>query len=243
MGQKESTPTVKSAPTGKIAQRKAAEADQRKHEREEKKREKENSKKLASEVAAAQRAERDAARTSKATASAQTRMDTPAAAPATKKTSKRSDDELPPEVAAMLLPIEDSGGDSEQLSMMMASAMLAAQAALLDDEIDDDDEGDHSQLETTGPDERKVKNNADEENVSLHSSDYRDDDLMGQLAELEAEAESSRNEKIAQLEVSIAALKKEALTLMRSGDKPAALQQLKKAKELEKELGELSTEA
>ncbi|CUG06113.1 Hypothetical protein, putative [Bodo saltans] len=243
MGQKESTPTVKAAPTGKIAQRKAAEADQRKHEREEKKREKENSKKLASEVVAAQRAERDAARTSKATASAQTRLDTPAAAPAIKKTSKRSDDELPPEVAAMLLPIEgDSGGDCEQLSMMMASAMLAAQAALLDDEIDDD-EGDHLQMETTGPDERKVKNNADEENVSLHSSDYRDDDLMGQLAELEAEAESSRNEKIAQLEVSIAALKKEALTLMRSGDKPAALQQLKKAKELEKELGELSANA
>lgn len=76
--------------------------------------------------------------------------------------------------------------------------------------------------------------------VSLHSSDYRDEELMQQMRMLDDEMEEEYQQQVTDLEDRIAALRDSALRLLKEeNNKPAALEELRKSKELEAELKKL----
>lgn len=229
MGQKHASPQEKSSPSGgKIAQRRATEAEQRRKERDERR----QAKNSALEAAVAVRLEEAKPLCPPRTAQSEAHQQRkPKAMTQQQRPSLSSD--LPPDVAALLIPtpeVLDDGGDD--MAAVLAAAMVAAQAALMSDDEMTADDGDEIG-------EPPAKNNAGDDDISLHSSDYRDEELMGQLGELEEEAEAQWQLKISDLEAKIAHHKRQALDLMKMGGKPAALQELKNAKEFEKQLASL----
>jgi hypothetical protein len=76
--------------------------------------------------------------------------------------------------------------------------------------------------------------------VSVHSSDYEDEELLQGLAELDEELEAEFQHKIEALQAAVAQHKQASLACLRErGDKAGALQELQKAKALEAEIKQL----
>ncbi|KAK7202158.1 hypothetical protein NESM_000285400 [Novymonas esmeraldas] len=77
-------------------------------------------------------------------------------------------------------------------------------------------------------------------NVSVHSSDYADEELMQGLEDLDAELEDEFQQTIDAMEKQIAEHKQQALVELRTNnDKAAALQELQKAKQVEAQMKKL----
>jgi hypothetical protein len=81
------------------------------------------------------------------------------------------------------------------------------------------------------------EDDVDDDDVDVGS--IRSSDVLDEMAELEAQCETERQQRIDELEQLAAHHKKRALTLMKEGDKPAALVELRTAKEYEKEAAQL----
>ena len=165
--------------------------------------------------------------------------------------------ELPPDIQEMIKAQEEEFRLHENVALALAAAHALCEADLDDDDDGDEDVEDASEVarqqekhiatrrsEQTAKVKSKQMNievgdDDDDAEVSLHSSDYRDEDLMREVAELEAACASEQQQRIEELELLIAQHKKRALGLMKEGDKPAALAELRTAKQYEKELASL----
>ncbi|KAG5506444.1 hypothetical protein JKF63_05947 [Porcisia hertigi] len=80
-------------------------------------------------------------------------------------------------------------------------------------------------------------------NVSIHSSDYANEELMQGLDNLDEELEEEFQKKIEALQEEVAMHKQRSLVYLREhDDKPAALEELKKAKEIEAKIQEIMDE-
>lgn len=80
-------------------------------------------------------------------------------------------------------------------------------------------------------------------NVSVHSSDYEDEELMQGLQDLDEELEGEFQQRIDALQAQVAEHKQQSLVFLREhGDKAAALKELQRAKEVEAQIKQLLDE-
>lgn len=93
---------------------------------------------------------------------------------------------------------------------------------------------------------KKAKNDTDLdedatiEDVSVHSSDYADEDLMQGLNDIADELEAEYQQQVESMQTQIAQHKQQSLVLLREqNDRAAALQEMQKAKNIEAKLKQL----
>ena len=121
------------------------------------------------------------------------------------------------------------GGEFDDVDATLQMALDAAHNALLDDPDLLEDFG----LDGEGGDGGGGGGDDDDDVSSVNSKDLADEDFM------QGFREEVLGPRIAEMQEEITLLKKEAVRLMKAGDKPTALDSLRRAKQMEAELAEL----